>query len=219
MALSLLIDNDVLIKCACYSLLGEVRAPNNAGGDLGILGAAPFVVRGYLQRRGSISDRIAAQRCFDSCLSRAVILEPTEDELRLATIIEETAMEQGLDLDSGESQLCAMAVFRMSPFLLTGDKRAICGAESLQLQVSALSSLHGRVVCLEQAIRGIANRMGPLAARSLICAEAAVDKSLSICFECDREPARPEFAAEGLQSYIRYLRTQAPLLLYEADAL
>ena len=163
--LSLLIDNDVLIKCACYALLDEIRPPGDGDSKVGVLGAARFVVAGYLAKRGRINERASAQRRFSAYIQTALVLEPTEEELTLATGIEEMAIQQGVDLDSGESQLCAIAIFRVIPLLLTGDKRAICGAETLQQQISALSSLRSRVVCLEQAIRGITNRIGALAAR------------------------------------------------------
>ncbi len=141
MRLSLLIDNDVLIKCACYSLLDQVRPPDDRCGEVGVLGAAPFIVRGYLDKRGTINDRQSARLRFDSYLQTVVILEPSAQELALATTIEEAAMLRGIDLDGGESQLCAIAAFRMSPLLLTGDKRAIRGAEQLQDEISALSLL------------------------------------------------------------------------------
>jgi hypothetical protein len=217
---SLLVDNDVLIKCACYSLLDQIRPPVADCREMtGILGAAPFVVRSYLRKRGTINDRSSAQQCFESYLSTVVILEPTDQELELASTIEETATLLSLDLDGGESQLCAIAVSRISPLLLTGDKRAIKGAESLRREVAVLSSLRGRVVCLEQAIMGITMRMGPNVARAMICAEPGVDKSLSICFECSSQGQSPEFSPVGLASYVRDLRLAAPTLLYEPDAL
>lgn len=217
--LSLLIDNDVLIKCACYAMLDEIQPPGDGDSKIGVLGAARFVVNGHLARRGRINDRESAQQRFNSYIPTVLVLEPTEEEIALATEIEEAAIQQGVDLDSGESQLCAIAIFRAVPLLLTGDKRAISGAEILQQQISVLSSLRSRVVCLEQAVRGIANRIGVLSARSRICAEPSVDKSLSICFECNTENPRPEFSAEGLTSYITHLRAQAPTLLYGSEAL
>ena len=218
MTLSLLIDNDVLIKCACYSMLDQIRPPGKDG-EAGVLGAARFVVGDYLERRGQINDRPSALHRFQAYLATVLRLEPTEEELALASTIEETAMQLGLDLDSGESQLCAIAVLRLSPLLLTGDKRAISGAESLQKEIAALSSLRGRVACLEQAILGIANRIGVLVTRSLICAEPAIDKGMSICFECHSSNDRADFSVDGLVSYIRDLRAQAPTLLYGPNAL
>ena len=57
----LLIDNDVLIKCACYSILDQIGSPSGQQENVAVLGAARFVVRKYLERKGMIQDRAAAQ--------------------------------------------------------------------------------------------------------------------------------------------------------------
>ena len=215
----LLIDNDVLIKCACYSILDQIRGPSGQWQNVAVLGAARFVVGKYLERRGTIQDRTAAKRRFQDYLSTVVVLEPTIDEVNLASAIEEAAMLQGLDLDSGESQLCAIAIFRNSSLLLTGDKRAIASAERLKDSVDQLTSLAGRLVCLEQAIMGVVERIGIDTIRIRICAEAAVDKGLSICFECHALAEGRPLELTGLLSYIRDARSKAPMLLYEPDSL
>jgi hypothetical protein len=215
--LEVLLDNDVIIKCSCYSLLQELASDVGPPHTLGVLGAARYVVTGHLRRRPDIRDRTKAQNCFVAFLATVVELEPTEDELILAAEIEEAALRAGVGLDGGESQLCAIAARRGSPVLLTGDKRAIQGAETLMQQVRALRSLRGRLVCLEQAIMGIVHRLGPIVVKARICAEPDADKSLSICFECDRSPT-PSFTPVGLASYVRHLRHQAPTLLYPSDA-
>ncbi len=216
---NLLIDNDVLIKCACYSILDQIRGPSGQCQDVAVLGAARFVVGKYLERRGAIMDRSAAQRRFQGYLSTVVVLEPTLDEVNLASAIEEVAMLLGLDLDGGESQLCAIAVFRSSSLLLTGDKRAIASAETLKDSVGELTSLAGRLVCLEQAIMGVVERIGINATRVQICAEAAIDKGLSICFECHAIAEGRPLELTGLLSYIRDARRKAPMLLYGSDSL
>jgi hypothetical protein len=219
MNLSLLLDNDVLIKCSSYSLLNQIRPPGGAEGEMGVLGSAPFVVKDYLRRRGSISDRESAQKCFEEYLSTVTVLEPTDDELVLASAIEESAIDLGLDLDGGESQLCAIAVSRVLPFLLTGDKRAIRGAEVLQGTIPAITSLGGRIVCLEQAVMGIVARIGKDEVRTMVCAEPDTDRSLSICFACHAHAEATSFSLDGLASYVRDMRLHAPTLLYELDAM
>ena len=216
---NLLVDNDVLIKCACYSILDQVAGPSGQPHEAAVLGSARFVVGKHLERRGTIQDRAAAQRRFQDYLPTVIILEPTSDELLLATAIEEAAMQLDLDLDSGESQLCAIAVSRGSSLLLTGDKRAIASAETVREAIAELASLAGRLVCLEQAIMGVVKRIGIDTTRARICAEAAVDTGLSICFECHALPERRPLELTGLLSYIRDVRRQAPMLLYKPDSL
>jgi hypothetical protein len=219
MTFNLLVDTDVLIKCSCYSLLDQIQSPDALGGETGILGAARFVVRNYLERRGRINDRSTAQRRFGEYLREVTILEPTDEELILASAIEEAGVRLGLDLDVGESQLCAIAVLRAAPLLLTGDKRAILGAEALQEEMRELAALRGRVVCLEQALIGITARIGVRATRLKICAEPGVDRSLTVCFECHSSSTRSDFNADGLISYVHYLRERATTLLYALDAM
>jgi hypothetical protein len=216
---NLLVDNDVLIKCACYSILDQICAPSGQPHDVAILGSARFVVGKYLERRGIIQDRAAAQRRFQVYLPTVIVLEPTSDELRLASAIEETATLLDLDLDSGESQLCAIAVFRGPSLLLTGDKRAIASAETVKETIAELAALAGRLICLEQAIMGVVKRIGIDTTRAQICAEATIDTGLSICFECHALAEKRPLELTGLRSYIRDVRRQAPTLLYEPDFL
>lgn len=219
MRLSFLVDNDVLIKLACYGLLHQVGPLSADKGRVGVLGAARFVVRGRLRRPGTALDRAAARAVFDAFLGTVAEIEPHEAELALASLIEDYAIRAGVDLDSGESQLCAIAVHRGLPLLLTGDKRAIGGLEVVQVGVEAISVMAGRIVCLEQAIAGVVNKVGPLAVKTAVCAEPGVDKALSICFECTRPGPRPDFRPEGLTSYVEDLRRTAPTMLYPGDSL
>ena len=219
MTLILVVDTDVLIKCSCYSLLDEIRPPSATDSNVGILGAARFVAGKYLERRGEINDRAAARRRFADYVRRVAILEPTDEELALASVFEEAGVRLRLDLDVGESQLYAIAILRAIPLVLTGDKRAIVGAESLQQEMTQITALRGRIVCLEQALIGITERIGVSATRVKICAEPRMDRSLTICFECHSPDDRGGFSADGLASYVRSLRTQASTLLYAHDAM
>jgi hypothetical protein len=218
MALGILLDTDILIKCACYALLEHIRPPAGFDSEIGILGVAKYTVRTHLERLGQIANRPSAQRLFETYLDEVSEVEPTEEELMLASAIEEAGLQKGVDLDVGESQLCAIAILRASPLLVTGDKRAIMGAESLQVEVTRLPELQGRIVCLEQVIIGIADRMSPVTVRLKVCAEPGVDKSLTICCGCRGDSSQP-FSLDGLYSYVRHLRTQAPTLLYESDGM
>jgi hypothetical protein len=217
--LILVVDTDVLIKCSCYSLLDDIRSPSATDSNIGILGAARFVTRNYLERRGEINDRAGAQRRFADYVRRVTILEPTDEELALATVFEEAGVRLGLDFDVGESQLYAIAILRTTPLVLTGDKRAIAGAESLQQEMTQLTALRGRIACLEQVLIGITERIGVPATRVKICAEPKMDRSLTICFECHSPDDRGGFSADGLASYVQSLRAKAPTLLYAHDAM
>lgn len=219
MRLDFVIDNDVLIKCACYSLLDQLVALPDDSGNVGVLGAARFVVRENLRRRGRVQDRAAALASFEQYLLSVVELEPTEEELSLAARLEEQAVIDGVDLDGGESQLCAIAIMRHSPLVVTGDKRAVQGIEIVQAVITELAGLQGRIACLEQAIAGMISRVGHAAVRSMVCAEPHVDKSLSICFGCRNQSYTEDSVREGLSSYVEDLRGRAPTFLYIENSL
>jgi hypothetical protein len=204
------IDNDVIIKTACYGL----SAGLHAGRHVGVLGAARYVITkriGKMKLEGNHAEALEAAQKF---ISRSTVLEPTESELRLSASIESAAQREGLELDAGESQLTAMVIMRPIPVLETGDKRAIRALEVLLDKIAELSGLHGRVRCLEQLAMQAARRCGAKHMAPAICSEPNVDKVLSICFRCFSPPPNgTDLDAEGLASYIEALRRVAPRVL------
>lgn len=218
MSLGAVIDNDVLIKTSCYKLITEVGNSLATSGDVGVLGAARYVVGRRLERSDRIVDRPSALLAFSAFLSTAQQLEPSDDELDLATAIEEAAALGALSLDAGESQLCAIAIKRGVPLVLSGDKRAISAAEILAPTIAGLWALAGRLVCLEQALLALVECLGHAAVRAAVCAEPAVDKAITICCGCASEAARADDLAAGFASYISSLRATAATLLHPEDA-
>ncbi len=204
-----LVDNDVLIKGSCYGLLQELTT--RLAETVGILGTARFVVASRLTKSPSIVDRTQAKASWDVFLRVTHELEPTADETELATSIEEAAVLSGVELDTGESQLCAIAILRSVSCFVSGDKRAIIALESLREDISILALLAGSITCLEQIVRELIGHLGSTDLRARICGEPLVDRSLSICFSCNS----PEIAFDGsgLDSYIEDLRRRAPTML------
>jgi hypothetical protein len=207
-------DNDVLIKGAAYGLLVDlIESVASTVEAAGTLGSARFVVTKRLERHTGIRDRPAALFTWQQFLARAEELEPTDDEIVLSTLIEETALRQNLPLDAGESQLCAIAIKRDLNWIVTGDKRAIAAGEVLLGEVAELIVLKQRLMCLEQAIARLVAKKSGVFARNAICAEPLVDRALSICFECASVKQGTQFYPAGLYSYIEYLRQLAPTML------
>lgn len=127
-----LVDNDILFKGACYGLLDAFLAPVSVAGDsFGILGAARFVVSKKIIKKAPHKGIAAAHEHLATFLGRAAVVEPTEDEQRMAAEFELAAQRAGLGFDAGESQLCSILICRSTPLLLTGDKRAIQAIEQL----------------------------------------------------------------------------------------
>lgn len=214
MQLRSVVDNDVILKISCYELLAQLETALGGANRIGVLGAARFVISKALQRKVA-GDSESVVNAFQAFVGRVEELEPTTDEIELATEMEEVANREALGLDAGESQLCAIAITRGVESLLTGDKRAVKAAESLKPHLPALSNLDGRIACLEQVILGIVSLIGFHEVRVRVCKEISADTALSICCKC-WHPNLPEDAdmQDAFQSYINNLRNLAPTVLY-----
>lgn len=209
------VDNDVLIKISCYSLSDELLQLFGGESQVSILGTARFVVGKRLENWKSIRDPIRARGCWTSLLAQVEELQPTVDEVRLATEIEECALQAGLQLDGGESQLCSIAIHRQITRVVTGDKRAIIALEALLHHPTLdIGEIRNRVSCLEQLMLAIIGLIGGSEVQSRVCAEPDVDKSASICFSCSGGDATT-FSEAGLESYIGAVRDSAPSVLHQ----
>ena len=206
------VDNDVVLKAICFGLVADFWPDIST---LGVLGAAPYVLRDAIRRPNILGDEKATRRALDEFFASVVALEPAEDEIALAAELELGAQHARLELDPGESQLAAIAIERSLRTLATGDKRAIKAFEGLIDLVPRVGELVGHVRCLEQLVLAVlALDGGHERAHAGICAEPDLDTALSICFRCaSGSGATEDEVAEGLQSYIRDLHAAAPRVL------
>lgn len=202
-------DNDVLIKLSAYRLL-VVALGHIASGRAGVLAAARFVVPSTITRHRFIADPARAVAEWKSAVASLDFLEPTDEEIALATAIEEAAVIEGVPLDVGESQLFAIAMSRHVATVVTGDKRAIEAAEHLLGSTSLLGELRGRVACFEQLLAALIENVDIHTVRAHVCGEPAIDKAASICMSCGSLESVPEIDATGLSSYTDAVRATAP---------
>ncbi len=211
-----LVDNDVILKAACYALADETLAATTLEGvPPAMLGVGRFVVRGRLNRASNIVDQHRAGSAFERMLASMVLVEPDQAELSMAADLEAEASRRDLELDGGESQLLAILANRRCSLLLTGDKRAIAA-----MAVVAASLARSRIACLEQLIAQIVALVGAGPVRAGVCAEPHVDRALTACFGCSRETAPNDGeVAEGLASYIGHLDRTAPGILLPGPGL
>jgi hypothetical protein len=207
-------DNDVLLKGACYRLIWDMIACVPAQpSEIGYLATARFVLASRLPKTHLVGHREEYYQLAVSAISRGKAMEPTEAEVRIAAELEYAAQHSALSLDSGETLLCAIVSERQFCKLITGDKRAVGSLEALAKDHPAPARLAGRVVCLEQLVTAVVASRGPAAVRAAVCGEAGVDITLAICFGCSSSQAEPGAWSAGLASYIASLRKVAPLLL------
>jgi hypothetical protein len=210
-----LADNDIILKAACYGLLPAILAPVGDGtnGNVGFLGAAQFVLGKQLSKirlRGNVA-RI--KETLSKFFSANEVLEPTREEQALAADLEALAQAQGVNLDTGESQLVSILISRSLLWLLTGDKRAVVAIERLLDEEPSLHAIKGKVMSLEQLVSSLLTSGDGEMIRAAICAEPDVDRSLKICFACASAGVALSTVMEGLKSYIGDLRKMAPRVL------
>jgi hypothetical protein len=214
-----LIDNDVLLKTSAYGLLTLLLTTRPSCAEtFAMLGAAKYVVPKRLKKRLSGAALETALHEFESAQALVAALEPTGEEVRLAAALEVLARKNDLELDAGESVLCAVLIYRGDALIFTGDKRAIVAIGGLtatgQYQV-----LVGKVVCLEQVFAWLVKESEGAKIQAAICAKQAVDKTLNICFGCYSGGTPIDSCIEGLASNIRDLAQKSRGVLIDADQL
>lgn len=208
------VDNDVLLKGACYGLLLEMASAIPASADqVGILGAAKFVVTKSLDNKNYSSNANEAKNHLQEFIENASTLEPTEDELTFAAELEHIAQRAGVGLDGGESQLTAMVLIRNYDWFVTGDKRAIAALGYLRDNDQHLKEIDGKVLCLEQIVERLLSSSDPIIIRNTICSEPNADKALTISLSCKSGETKPDQWVAGLNSFIADTRRKAKTLL------
>jgi hypothetical protein len=211
------LDNDILLKAACYRLAPRFWPQNAESPTSAVLGSARYVLTHLITRGERVKDKEAATRALEEFFAGVLVLEPSDHELTAAAELEALAQRAGLELDVGESQLAAIVAAREIPWLDTGDKRAVRGFEALLEQSHTCALLGARIRCLEllllRTLEETPEQLDALA--RAVCAEPDLDKTASICFGCysgDPSPRLQDVRA-GLESYIAALRAQARTVL------
>ncbi|NIE82532.1 MULTISPECIES: hypothetical protein [unclassified Burkholderia] len=210
-----LIDTDVLLKTASYKLLKQLLAlaPFESK-EFGMIAAAQFVVTGKLKKKLKEPRLAEAKAHFQEAMSVIAAIEPRSEELALAAELESAAVAMGVELDLGESQICALMVSREMNLMMTGDKRAIRAIAALK-EHTACAYAHGKVACLEQLALWMIACAGLDAVQPSVCVLPAVDTSLTMALGCYSGGASLGSCHEGLTSYINSIQTEAPSVLID----
>jgi hypothetical protein len=204
-----LLDNDVALKVACYSLVAEMIAGTTVEDTPpAMLGVGRFVIRGRLDRASNVANVARAKEALEQLLQAITLLEPDDEELAVAADLEAEASRRNLELDGGESQLLAILAKRACRLLITGDKRAIAAMAQVAPKLAA-----SRIGCLEQLMALLMDTAGLAAVRPLVCGEPLVDRALTACFACSRDSVERDDVVEALSSYIGHVDRSAPDVL------
>lgn len=196
-----------------YGLISRLLISEPYGTDrFHMLGAARFMIAKKLTKRPPLRGGDGALAEFKAAIANIVELEPTEAETRMAAELEYLAREMDLELDGGESILCAILVSRNKDFVFTGDKRAITAVGAL-LSNQTAQGLSNKLVCLEQLFVWLVQRDDAGDVRTAVCSEPEVDKALTNCFGCRSHTSNATSWTEGLESYIGSIHAAAPCVL------
>ncbi|MEO9778085.1 MAG: hypothetical protein ABJH07_07130 [Sedimentitalea sp.] len=213
----ILLDNDILLKAAAYSLSGSSKRIFDIDRlDCQILSSAKYVLPQVLATKRTFTEPNAVKSEMEVLLSTFVELELTDAELEAAAVLEQLAIRNSLELDVGESQLLAVRITRSQGFLLTGDKRAISAIELLCDHVEIPENF---VACLEQFMVSVLQQESFSDIRASVCSNATADKAVAICFSCKSPCADEANVVEALTSYITDLRKSSRRVLAEGTSL
>ncbi|WP_293778434.1 hypothetical protein [uncultured Oxalicibacterium sp.] len=208
-----LIDTDVLYKTSIYGLLNHLLADLPYKSEsCSMLGAAKFMVGKKLAKKPPTRGAEIALAEFADALKRISALEPSEEEISLAAELEFRAQKLALELDGGESLLCAVLLKRQCTYMMSGDKRAMVALGAMSDDDIA-NGMQGKFLCLEQVIEYLLSRLGYDVLKTAVCGEANADKAISNCFSCGSQNTDSDSCQQGLQSYIGDLRAKAPNIL------
>lgn len=211
-------DNDVLQKTIAYGLFNSIlKTPPVQHEVYGVLGTAKYVVSKKFKKHPPSRGLDAVLVDFISALQHLVELEPTQEEVEAAANLEYQAQCLNLELDTGESILCAVLLTRQLNHILTGDKRAIKAVEALTTAQNISNNFESKLICLEQLFFWLVNEHDVHNVRVAICSEKVVDRALTNCFSCYSLEVSDEACVEGLKSYIVNLKQAAPTVLAWGD--
>lgn len=207
-----LLDNDIVLKMAAFQLYRSfVELFTVDGKNPAMLGVGQFVVRKKATKGKRFQDTEAVVNALEELLAQIIVIEPNEKEIELAADFEVAALNGNLAFDTGEAQLLAVLINRSGPGLVTGDKRAIAAAASLNV-----AQARERLICLEQVFSCLVANEGADALRICVCKETATDRTLSICFSCASLQITAIHSSDvlaALSSYITDLRKKSGEML------
>ena len=205
-----LADNDIILKLARCDLLSEaVAALGITVADVLVLNSAVHKLlspmkpgKGIVKQGEPEYERLRV--FFDSV--RMIDLAPPPDEL--------LAFNDVLGIDTGEAVLFSATGVYADYLLATSDKRsliALCGAGG-EVCGRVRDRLKGRVVCFEQTILSILDRVGFAPILAKVVPNRHCDMALRAVFGSGLS-ATESRVREGLSSYIEDLRRQTIDLL------
>ncbi len=195
-------DNDILLKLSAFALLDEaIAALQVSPENLRVLDSAEFVVRG---------SRTVSQGYSQEVRERAIAFVKSCPTIS-ATANNEFILLNGL-VDVGEATLIAATQNEASFLLLNGDKRCLVTLAMREEIAEVRVRLQGEVICLEQIISLLIQRLGFAMVKARVLPVIACDTAVKACFGSG-ELATEADVVMALEGYIAALKRDATGLL------
>jgi hypothetical protein len=213
MTVSVLLDNDVVIKLARMNAfadgLGGINAHAGKFGSLRVMLRYMGIADEHRRLRLTDGNKAEADR-LAAALHSIAETELTAHEAADAATAMRVALTNDLDLDEGELMLMVAAAHRESLDVATGDKRAIISLPALERNWPNINTVRERIICLEQVFGRLAAKHGLARIRAAVTTSPRADKTITFVYEQTNAGGVERFQA-GLEFVINnQIRKPAP---------
>lgn len=207
MSQQILIDNDALLKLACYGLLDEAIALFKCTStDVRVLGTAKYRLLPAKNRLRFCKNEESAAR-LEAFLKTSNPLDAGLADPDLLDVLNDVP-----NIDTGEALLFAVGASNRNTLIITGDKRSLAALCSHDSVADVSKALAGRVVSMEVLFSMLTEYQFTLI-QERVRDKPDVDITLKIVFGVT-VPADLESVKKGFNSYINDLRSTTGTLLY-----
>lgn len=181
MTVSVLLDNDVVIKLArmdAYldALSSMELTPTQVGSLKPMLRHMGLYDNSRLAR---FTDNAAEAARLLAALKTIVLMEMTPLEAALATKVAKSVLSAGLDFNEGELMMCVVAVSRGSLDFCTADKRALNSLPGVEAHWADVGKMRGRCICFEQVFHRLCRKFGLARVTSAVRTCPTTEKSMT----------------------------------------
>jgi len=203
MTVSVLLDNDVVIK------LARMDAYLDAIASMGLTQHQIGSLKPMLRYMGLYDNRRTARFTHDAAeqarilaaLKTIIVMEMTPQEATLAGQIGKAVLAAGLDFNEGELLMCVVAVSRGNLDFCTADKRALRSLPQVEALWADLAKLRGRCICFEQVFEYLCQKHGLGRVSKAVQSCPAADTALHTIYDYTAK-AGPEQFLRGLKVVI-----------------
>ena len=212
MSVTLLVDNDVVVKLACMDAYSDGLASIGVApaqvGSMGVM--LDFMGLANEQNRRRLTSSAEEAARLHRAVRSITPIEPTDEEALEIAKASRVVLEQGLDFQAGELMLTVVATSRGGLDIATGDKRALRELPRLEAVWASVTRMRRRFVCLEQIFRSICSALGFPRVRAAVTTSPRADETITFVYEKTQGAGKSGFVA-GLDLVIgEHIEKPAP---------